>query len=765
MIEKIIKIENVGKFRAFNAQRDVTLKKVTVLFGENAIGKSTITSILWSLKENKPEIVIGRKTIDTVGQIRIDIKIGSAIHSFNSSSWNSFYENIEIFDKKFIRENLYADFYVDSNHKQQFIELALGAESVSVSNRIKEIDILVRDLNPRIRDLKEGIIRSSELQEYEFDNFLVLEELDDIDTKIEEQAQKIERIKKTDEIRTHEKLRIIDLPEFKKDELQTFLNKSLSNISTTAIENVREHIQDCLDEKAGERWLDYGVRHIKGDTCPFCTQSLENVTFIEHLKNYFDDAYKGFCSEIETEASRISGIITPELSLRIREILLFNVSQWNFWKGFFDNTQTYSDLESIDYSSIIADLHSAVLRITAEKLNKPLEKHQTPESADLHIDEYTRLSQSIEKTNVSVGLVNEEIEKIKQQVVDQNLSVEEQRFKKLKKTKKRFTESICAQVELYQRTIEAKENLTQEKEEKKQRLREIAGNEIAQYKNRINYFLSNFGADFRIETSSPNFSGGRPNIDYTLVINNRSIPLGKSNTNEALPCFKNTLSEGDKNSLALAFFLSKVEKDTLIQSKTIVFDDPVNSLDEHRMNATCDKIIQFADTSGQTIILTHNIHFLRKVFDKSKHLETKYIRIGFEGFSSRLFEFDVAEKLKGPYFNNYKTVFNYANNSTGDEIRVSKTLRILLEANFRIRFPNEFPQNKWLGEFIEIINEADQNSILHSLKNSSDFFEIKEINDYSKQFHHDQNPDFESVIISPTELKTYCRRTIELITK
>lgn len=302
MIEKIIKIENIGKFRAFNAQGDISFKKLTVLFGENAVGKSTITSLLWSLKENKPEIIIGRKTIDAAGQIKIDIKIGSAIHSFNSTAWNNFYENIEIFDKKFIRENLYADFYVDSNHKQQFIELALGAESVSVSNRIKEIDISVRELNPRIREIKEGIIRSAEIQEYEFENFLVLDELEDVDNKIEEQTQKIERIKKTDEIRTHETLKGIDIPESKKDELQLFLNKSLSNISQTAIENVREHIKECLDEKAGERWLDYGVKHIKEETCPFCTQSLVNLSFIDHLKKYFDEAYKSFCNEVEEEA-------------------------------------------------------------------------------------------------------------------------------------------------------------------------------------------------------------------------------------------------------------------------------------------------------------------------------------------------------------------------------------------------------------------------------------------------------------------------------
>lgn len=425
----------------------------------------------------------------------------------------------------------------------------------------------------------------------------------------------------------------------------------------------------------------------------------------------------------------------------------------------------YGNFDNIDYARIITDLHSAVTKITTDKRNKPLEMQQMPESIDLLVGEYAGLSKSFEGINHSVGLINEEIEKIKQQVVGQNLSLEEQRLKILNNSKKRFTESINAQVESYVRSVETKGNHTQEKEDKKQRLREIAGNEIAQYKNRINYFLSNFGADFKIETSSPNFSGGRPNIDYTLVINNRSIPLGTSNTNESQPCFKNTLSEGDKNSLALAFFLSKVGKDTLIQSKTIVFDDPVNSLDEHRMNATCDKIIQFAASSGQTIILTHNIHFLRKVFDKAKHLETKYISLGFEGICSRLLEFDVAEKLKGSYFRNYKIISNYANNSAGDEISVAKTIRVLLEANYRFRFPNEFPQNKWLGEFIEIINEADTNSILSTLKNSADFIEIKEINDYSKQFHHDQNPDFETIMINPVELRTYCRRTIELITK
>jgi len=72
--------------------------------------------------------------------------------------------------------------------------------------------------------------------------------------------------------------------------------------------------------------------------------------------------------------------------------------------------------------------------------------------------------------------------------------------------------------------------------------------------------LKLFGVDFRIEETKTSFQGGRPSVNYCISINNVLIPLGSQETDDR-PAFKTTLSDGEKNTLAFAFFLAQLSKD------------------------------------------------------------------------------------------------------------------------------------------------------------------------------------------------------------
>jgi hypothetical protein len=79
----------------------------------------------------------------------------------------------------------------------------------------------------------------------------------------------------------------------------------------------------------------------------------------------------------------------------------------------------------------------------------------------------------------------------------------------------------------------------------------------------------------------------------------------------------------------------------------------------------------------------------------------------------------------------------------------------------RAHFPGAFQPNEWLGEFINKIRGADSNSGLRHAKD--DLSEFEAINDYSKKYHHDQNPNADSEIISSNELYGFVKRTLRLI--
>src|SRR3546814_12667412 len=75
------------------------------------------------------------------------------------------------------------------------------------------------------------------------------------------------------------------------------------------------------------------------------------------------------------------------------------------------------------------------------------------------------------------------------------------------------------------------------------------------------------------------------------------------------------MSAGDKNTFALAFFLSQLKRDPHIANKIVVFDDPFTSLDDFRRAMTAKEIVRAGETdkAAQVIVLSHDKFFLDAV--------------------------------------------------------------------------------------------------------------------------------------------------------
>jgi wobble nucleotide-excising tRNase len=81
------------------------------------------------------------------------------------------------------------------------------------------------------------------------------------------------------------------------------------------------------------------------------------------------------------------------------------------------------------------------------------------------------------------------------------------------------------------------------------------------YEGRINQLLDNFNAGFSIAQTRPAYGGGIASSTYQLVINNTGVNLGDGKTPTDEPSFRNTLSAGDRSTLALAVFIAHLERD------------------------------------------------------------------------------------------------------------------------------------------------------------------------------------------------------------
>lgn len=89
-------------------------------------------------------------------------------------------------------------------------------------------------------------------------------------------------------------------------------------------------------------------------------------------------------------------------------------------------------------------------------------------------------------------------------------------------------------------------------------------------------------------------------------------------------------------------------------------------------------------------------------------------------------------------------------------------IRPLLEVRLRYQFPSQFLRNEWLGDFITRIRDADTSSPLFPAMPT--LGELEAINDYSKKYHHDQNPGgCETEPITDAELQGFVKRTLDLV--
>ena len=104
---------------------------------------------------------------------------------------------------------------------------------------------------------------------------------------------------------------------------------------------------------------------------------------------------------------------------------------------------------------------------------------------------------------------------------------------------------------------------------------------------------------------------------YQLVINKTAIDLGDGRTPGHRPSFKNTLSAGDRSTLALAFFLANLKGlDPEPATRIVVFDDPFNSQDAFRRLRTIHAIKKVGLDCAQVLVMSHDAGFLRQVWKK-----------------------------------------------------------------------------------------------------------------------------------------------------
>ena len=754
MFKKIIAIKNVALFQDVQSVPglNIEFKKVSLVYGDNASGKSSLSAVLRSASTRDASPVIRRKTNDQTTAQEINLLFTSPA-TFDGTAWAGYQPAISVFDSDFVAENVYSGQAVTTEHRRNLFVFALG-DSVADQQQLDTLTKEAYDASRVAKEKKRGL--EVHARPINIEKFRALVVDPDIDRKIADNLKHIDSAKNAAAIASRkgpEKLKDVslDLTPF----FQT-LAATVTGIEATAEATVRQHLA-MHPSKTYETWISEGQKHQREDTCPYCNQPTDGLALIDAYKSYFNEAYRAHKAKVDllvVTAQSLGNASKPSWEGTLRA----NESNADSWR----NELAYT-LPAFDVSAVELDLERAKTALKAladAKRAAPLDVVADPVNQQAATDALARVVAAITAYNTGVDNVMAEIVTVQMNVTAMQLPALQNTQSVLAAEKLRFDPAINALVQDLANAETRANNLDIEKKALKARIDSAMSSALSEYMGEINIYLRRFSAKFSLVKLAPTFQGGgKPRTEYALEIRGREVDqLEKDPTR---PGFDTVLSEGDKRTLAFAFFMAKLIKSGTLANQIVVFDDPMTSLDLHRKRETVKVLGEVAAVAKQLIVLSHDIYFLREIERALFGASAWKICAAPNNYSS-FAPINLEASCRSSYYKDYHLLQDYLTGAyTGDDRTVAIALRSAVEGFFNRRFPGVFGTEKTFGAMIDRVEKNQDDPRFASLVPC--IVKLKDFNDYARTFHHDSREMFETGSPNPTQVKRYAEIALSLI--
>lgn len=758
MLNALRLFENVGQFESANGSR-LPLAKLTLLYAENGRGKTTLAAILRSLVTGEAVSILERKRLTSANPPHVIVECagGTSPAIFNNGAWTRTFPNMAIFDDQFVHDNVCSGLSIGTDQKQNLHELILGAQGVTLNDALQRC---VEQAETHIRAVRDkgnaipAMIRGT----LTVDEFCALPVHADIDTAIQDAERALAATREQGKIAAGKNFDLVSMPELDISPIVALLGRNLPDVQAEATQQVQAHIA-ALGER-GEAWVDYGMHKVEQQTgdksCPFCEQSLSSSPIIAHYEAYFSEAYKRLKNDVADAATafrqKYSGAKATEFERGVSNA----AENARFWGQF-------AAMPNINLaSSAIADIWNTMFQTIdaalTQKEHSPLDPITLPASALQAVQKYSQTRASVVLLNDELTAANMQIRVVKEQAAAGDVRALEADLVKLKATKARHSAAIDPLCRDYLAEVAAKALAETQKAAARTALDQYRTNVFPAYQAAINEYLRKFNAGFRIDSVQSQNTRAGSSCTYSVVVNNTAVPVTAANTQAGQPSFRTTLSAGDRNTLALAFFFASLDQDPSLAGKVVVIDDPVSSLDDHRSLVTVQEIGHLLDRVGQVVVLSHSKPFLCTVWDNTTRTQKAALQFSRQASSSAIQHWDVTADMITPHDRNHELLRGYVDAATPNNRPVAAAIRPVLEAFIRVAYPESFPAGSLLGPFLNVCNQ--RLGTPRQILDQADITELTALVDYGNLFHHDTNPSWQSQHINDAELLGFVNRAL-----
>jgi wobble nucleotide-excising tRNase len=759
MLERFDYIRKVGLFNDYSHEAGHDFGAVTIVFGENGVGKSTLAAILDALRENSCAEIIRRIRLpgDTVPTVAVCVN--NKVYSFGGGNWDAElpYSTLEVFFPGFISRNVHAATTVESDHRRNLCEFVLGRTAVQKVARLAEADNDGRAALAEIRSIEKQIqlvVKSPDTLQ----TFLGLGNDPEIDQKIEKVRLELKQSQSRDAILSRAIPTVVTLPVIDRNSIAGLLQTTAQGVGSDLASVVRAHVKDHLDEN-GEQWLEYGARHAGVDKpCPFCGQEIIAPALVAAISAYFSTEYRRFLETTVQSIERVGEQLGTAAFQRMKAAFAAQLAVAAQW----------TEDAAIDQASFSASLGSAELiwlsaakklgSVLAAKKASPLDGIN-PDLADEALEDYGRALVILIELNGILVASGKAAQDRKTALSKADTAEIQARLNRLENQKVRF--EPFAQELLSKRNghIQKRSDIDDEKAKLKNEIEDHASRVVGKYQAGINYYLQHFGCDVRIDSVQSKFPSGKASVHYVLKAHGHEIELGCSTDS---PCFETILSEGDKYTLALSFFLARLKDEASLSGRIVVLDDPVNSLGSVRRDLIGGVIRDLHIRGAQIIVLTHDEHLAAFMWRDTKLGKSMVaLQVQKTNRGSGLQPWDIEHAMRTEYVKHYLALQAFLENG-GDHEGVARCIRPYLEQRLRHCFPGPpFQDRDSLGKLIERIRQSQPGTRLYALVGKLP--ELEAINTGSLPSHHatDDVPNLSP--LTPQGVRLYAEKALSVI--